>query len=1312
MNAKKLQLNRFVWIIASLILWLSIAKANAYQRLYGVESLSSSLITSICQDSCGYIWIGTMYGLNRFDGVYFAHYKGGGIEGLSKDNIECLLPDVDGNVWVVMYSKVQLYSAKENRFYDIEFKDCNKVSCRDILCTSDGEIWLMNSGEGIWRVDRKNMIAVPIESINNVIGKLQMTAMDLDSKGRLWIRTVHEALWCYDTNTGKVQNYFLGTNIANSISGIAEGSKGEIVIATHNSGIYIYDEHSNVWNKFCNAPNMTIMYVFSNNQGEILLGTDTHGLWSVDMEKKCVMPVFQKRIGNDVPRTNVCAYCKDKDGNSWVGFYKSGLFFSSNQKESFNYIDALRVDGDNGRSILTAFSLQNGNMLICQEGNGIAEVTPYGELRNRWLQGRGYTCVLPIDSTRMWVGAFSRGAGLLDMSTGKVEWLEAFRNGGYVKKIARDRAGNLYMAVSGRQLLSFTPDGKNLRLLCGGKMSLHNDWFNTIMTDSRGLLWVCHYYGFDIYDPENDRMLELEMDSALRSSVVYSIAESNDGLIWLGTTSGLFSYDFNRQAWKHYGKKEGLTNETVCGIVEDNDGDLWLATYNGLFNFDTKTEHFTAFYKGNGLKFDSYVCSVYGKSSSGTIYFGNDFGITCFNPDEVRISQFQRGIKLTGVFFLDRQIGGVDEDNDIRLSYINNTFTMRFSTMDFRETENVYYEYRFTNELDGVWYRTSVGVSDITLTNFSPGSYILQVRAHEGNVVSAVKQINIHITPPWWRSWWAYTFYGFGILAVIVLAFIAYIHEQKAKHNESEIMFLIDVGHELRSPLTLIKSPLDMLLKRDYDLQTNRALHNMKRNTERMLQLVNQMLSIRRIEKGQMKLHYAETNMSDFVENICNDYDYEAQKRGINLSFIAENEDIRLWIDRDNFDKVVNNLLTNAMKYVGDSGEIVVRLKSDSKKCILSVLDNGSGIDEQQLKNVFNRFYQISSRSVAGQIGYGIGLNLAYKLVKLHGGNIVARNRTDGMHGAEFIVTVPLGKSHLPSESIVDDNYFIGENFLRTVKDDDLVKGNEKKNSINHSTGYKVVVVDDDEEIRNFLQVELGEFYQVSVYSNGREALEAVTNDQPDLVVSDVMMPEMDGFTLLSRMKNNTRTSHVPVVLLTTKIEHQSRLEGLAYGADAYIDKPFDLEELLICIAGLIANRKRLKGKFSGMQEQDGNIKPLELKGNDALLMEKIMAVVNERLSDSELSVVALSDAVGLSRAQLHRRVKDITGLSVGEFIRNLRLQQAAKLLEKGDVTVSQVAYTVGMSNPNHFSIAFKKYFGVSPTEYMAKHHPVDTQED
>lgn len=1289
------------------------SRASAYQRLYGSESLSSNLVEDICQDARGYVWIATEYGLNRFDGVYFTQYYDDTGEGLAKNDVKLLMPDGD-RLWVAGIRFVQMYSPADNQFYDVSVPEAYLNTFKSMAKSPDGEIWILSSGKGILRVDRKNMTARPVEDVNRKIGKVEGKSMKIDSRGRLWISTTSDGLLMYDTHSGKVHRYFDNTPIASNISGVMEGRKGAIAVATNNSGIYLYDGRTDTMRLLCGVPGNTIVRTYGNRRGDMFVGTDRKGLWRVDIQRGTVEPAYQTSGGIDIPGTNVWAFCEDKDGNAWIGFHRSGVMFISQEQQPFNYIAMSQVNGGNGRNLLSVSSLRNGNLLLCQEGNGIFEITQGGQVRNHWMTGVGVSSVMQLDGNRLLIGTnYNRGVGMLDMRTGHVAWVSSLGHlGNPVKGFARDARGNIYIAVFSLGLHSLAPDGQTPRKLCGGSLKLSNKYLNTIKCDSHGLLWIGHYYGIDVYDTKRDRLVGIQVDSTLRSSVVYDISESRDGLMWFGTNRGLFSYDRAKRKWKRYSKADGLSSGIVCGIVDAGDGSIWVSTLRGLCRLDTNTGRIAAFYRGNGLKDDDYLRSAYGLSPYGLVYFANERGVTFFMPSAMHDYGFPRGVTMTGVYLMGRQV--MMQGDGVHLDYHDNTFTLRFSTMDFREADNIYYEYRFADESDTVWHQTQAGTSEITLIHLPPGNHKLLVRACEGGVTSAVQTIDIRITPPWWRSWWAYTLYIMAALAVVALAFFAYRRKQQADNNESKIRFLIDIGHELRSPLTLIKSPLDMLLRNDYGPEANRALHNMERNANRMLGLVNQILGIRRIEKGQMKLHYAATDMETFVGDIVHDYDYEAKRRGITLTFNAAGGHKEAYIDRDHFDKVVSNLLANALKYTPDGGTVSVMFAGGDDGVSFTVADSGPGIDEKQLKRVFERFYQVSSRSASGQLGFGIGLNLTYKIVKLHGGTVVARNRTDGQSGSVFTVTLPSGSGHLPKGSVVDASYFTdrlghkAESRTATQSTDSTA---EKPRKVRSATGYRVAVVDDDEEIRSFLKAELGRYYHVDVYANGLEALEAITDTLPDIVVSDVVMPGMDGFTLLRRLKNNTKTSHIPVVLLTTKVEHASRVEGLDYGADAYIDKPFDLEELQASISMLIANRRRVRGKFSGVQEQKDVVRHIELKGNDEQLMDRIMQAVNGRLADSAFNVEALASEVGLSRVQLHRRVKEMTGITVGEFIRNLRMQQAARLLEQGDITVAQVTYAVGMVNPTHFSAAFKKYFGVSPSEYMMKHAKDGTHE-
>ena len=874
---------RRLLVAAVLSVLATAVRPSTYQRFFDTESLSSNLVSSISQDSRGYIWIATAYGLNCFDGVHFTQYYDDTGEGLAKNSIQYLLP-VGDEVYVAGFQFVQVYSPDDNRFHSISFEGSPTLSVKGLARGVDGAVWVLNSGQGLWRIDRDKMTARPIEAVNSRIGRSVANNMVIDSRGRIWIGTLNDGLLMYDTHSGKTGHYFAGTHAASGVSGIMEGADGMITVATNSDGVYIYDGRSDTMRFLCGAPGLVMMRGFSS-RGGMYVGTDKGGVWRVDAAAGAMRPVFQEPGGMAVPKTNVWAFCEDKDGNAWIGFSRSGVMFVSQRQESFSYIGMASVSGDNGRNILGVTALANGNLMLGQEGNGLFEVTQGGVVRGRWLEGVGINCALQIDGSRLMVGSqFNHGVGILDMHTGKVDWADAPGLGsGIVKSIVRDRRGNYYIGIFSRGLYSLEPDGKTLRTLGKGRLGICNKYVNILQYDSRGLLWIGHYYGFDVYDPVKDRIVSLPVDSLIRPAVTFAITESPGGIMWFGTNRGLFSYDYARRSWKRYTKADGLPSNMVSGVVSDGAGSLWVSTNRGLCRLDLKTGRMAAFYKGNGIKDNNYLRAAYGLSPYGLVYFGNERGVTFFIPKNVRMDSFQKGITMTGVYLGGRKV--VMRDDAVRLDYLDNTFTLCFSTMDFRETDNIYYEYRFADEPRGVWHQTPPGVSEITLTHLSPGSHELLVRVCDGDVTSAVKSIDIRITPPWWRSWWAYMLYAAVAVAVIVLAFVAYKRKQQAENNESEIRFLIDVGHELRSPLTLIKSPLDMLLRHSHDQQTDRALRSMKRNTDRMLQLVNQILSIRRIEKGQMRLHYAETGMDSFVGDIIHDYDYEAGRRGIKLVF-------------------------------------------------------------------------------------------------------------------------------------------------------------------------------------------------------------------------------------------------------------------------------------------------------------------------------------------------------------------------------------------------------------------------------------------
>ena len=514
--------------------------------------------------------------------------------------------------------------------------------------------------------------------------------------------------------------------------------------------------------------------------------------------------------------------------------------------------------------------------------------------------------------------------------------------------------------------------------------------------------------------------------------------------------------------------------------------------------------------------------------------------------------------------------------------------------------------------------------------------------------------------------------------------------------NEEKMKFLINATHDIRSPLTLIMGAVNKLKSGQGNEESIDAID---RNANRLLVLVNQILDERRIDKNQMQLHCHETNLVDFIGSICKLFQYNASQRNITFTFEHDKDHVLAWVDRVQFDKVISNLLSNAFKYTFDDGEVKVVLREQEKGIEIQVIDDGMGFKGDEADKLFERFYQGSNSASLGMQGTGIGLNLCRAITQMHSGRIKAQNRSDGKRGAAFIVTIPKGNAHLKPEQIVTDEP------ARQI----LSVGKAASSRLSH-----ILIVDDDREIADYIIGGLGDRYRFDYAPNGKEALKTLltanaqdTSSNPqayDLVISDVMMPEMDGIQLLRRIKDNPTISQLPVIMLTSKAEVEYKLEGLKSGADAYIAKPFNMEELHIQIDNLIAGIRRLRGKFSGAVSQGERVENIEVKGNDEALMDRIMKSINANISNPNYTVDTLAEDAGISRAQLHRKMKEMTGIATGKFLRNIRMEQAARLLREGKINVAQIADRVGYADQAHFSTAFKSHFGQSPSEYAETH--------
>lgn len=854
-----------------------------------------------------------------------------------------------------------------------------------------------------------------------------------------------------------------------------------------------------------------------------------------------------------------------------------------------------------------------------------------------------------------------------------------------------DAAGNIYFASPGNGLYVWNrKSGKMTQYLMDDKRphkTICNNWISEIRLDSRGWLWCATANGVSCMDTKTGYFDIILSRPLLEGKTCYSTLELSDGKIAIATEMGLYLYDRKKQQTTPWPHSESISGLRIYSLKKDAKGNLWMSTAQGIWCYDSKAKSFFSFEKGNGLLTKEYLAGVVGSTSDGVICYGNSSGLTYFRPSQVKnYDEKTSAIYLSGVL-LDGKMAPFIGDN-LSVPSDFKSIVLSFSQLDYQSVGNIVFQYRING---GKWISNAAGDNSFNFTGLSYGHYRIEVRTYcNGKYSIYNKVIKLNVLAPWYLTVWAKLIYLILVLGFMAAVIFIYLHKKKRDLEEAKMQFLINATHDIRSPLTLIMEPLKKLKERLGNAEEyHEDIDTMDRNAQRLLTLVNQILDKRRLDKHQMKLSCRETNLVEFSRGLVSLFTYNANLRGINIRLEMPETPVNAWIDRNKLDKAIANLLSNAFKYTPNGGEIIFRIEKQDKKVLLYVIDSGKGLGKNDdAKTLFERFYQGKNSADMHLGGSGIGLNLCRSIVRLHGGDVTARNREDGTSGACFIIELPLGKEHLKNNQICLDN-------VGTKKKQQ--RGAASRNS-------KILLVDDDIEICRYLKSELSDWYRFVICNNGKEALKQLLSGDFDLVVSDVVMPEMDGITLLRNIKGNANISHVPVIMLTSKSEISDRLEGIKLGADAYLAKPFSLEELHLTIDNLIDNVRRLKGKFTGALKQDDKVEKVEVKGYDEELMERIMKVVNENLSDSDFNVEKMCDEVGVSRTQLHRKLKEMTGVPTSEFLRNIRLNEAARLIREHKINITQVSYMVGFANNSHFSTAFKKYFGMSPTEYAARY--------
>ncbi len=1265
-------------------------------RLYTSNDMSSSLIRCIIQDKYGFIWVGTNFGLNRFDGYKFCTYlcNPADTTTIQDNDIVKLYPYSKEFLFVATNRGLYKYSYLTNSFQHIvlEKKD-EKIRISSLIEDGKHNLLIGTAGYGAYRLDMTTgkVTRLSRKSANSVDDFFAM--LFFDDEGYLWQANHTKVLrkYKYNGKSIKLVSVYEPKGLFSVCKLYAADKKGFFV--AHVGGIMRYDYASHRFSRYdfdfsAHQGAGYISAVTLDKYGNLWLGTSGDGTFKIPHGSRKAYRVELNNQSFIFDNAHISDLLIDRDGNQWYGCYMKGLFLSNNDKNVFHPV-SLDELGAGMETISSVVGVADGLMLFVVKNHGLYLLDE--KTGNTKLLQSPAGPIKVYSDFRKNVYVYGRD-GIYEY-----DWKhQTYRlllpaNGLSLDYMRVDAAGNIYFTSQGNGLYVWNrKSGKMTQYLMDDKRphkTICNNWISEIRLDSRGWLWCATANGVSCMDTKTGYFDIILSRPLLEGKSCYSTLELSDGKIAIATEMGLYLYDRKKQQTTPWPHSESISGLRIYSLKKDVKGNLWMSTAQGIWCYDSKAKSFFSFEKGNGLLTKEYLAGVVGSTSDGVICYGNSEGLTYFQPSEVKdYNEKTSAIYLSGVL-LDGKMAPFIGDN-LSVPSDFKSIVLSFSQLDYQSVGNIVFQYRING---GKWISNAAGDNSFNFTGLSYGHYRIEVRTYcNGKYSTYKKVINLDVLAPWFLTVWAKLLYLFLILGLTAAAIIVYLRKKKRDLEEAKMQFLINATHDIRSPLTLIMEPLKKLKERLGNAEEYQAdIDTIDRNAQRLLTLVNQILDKRRLDKHQMNLSCRETNLVEFSQGLVSLFTYNANLRGINIRLEMPETPVNAWIDRNKLDKAIANLLSNAFKYTPNGGEIIFRIEKQDKKVLLYVIDSGKGLGKNDdAKTLFERFYQGKNSADMHLGGSGIGLNLCRSIVRLHGGDVTARNREDGTSGACFIIELPLGKEHLKDSQINSDYVVNGKKQQR---------GAASRNS-------KILLVDDDIEICRYLKSELSDWYRFVICNNGKEALKQLLSGDFDLVVSDVVMPEMDGITLLRNIKGNANISHVPVIMLTSKSEISDRLEGIKLGADAYLAKPFSLEELHLTIDNLIDNVRRLKGKFSGALKQDDKVEKIEVKGYDEELMERIMKVVNENLSDSDFNVEKMCDEVGVSRTQLHRKLKEMTGVPTSEFLRNIRLNEAARLIREHKINITQVSYMVGFANNSHFSTAFKKYFGMSPTEYAAKY--------
>jgi signal transduction histidine kinase/ligand-binding sensor domain-containing protein/DNA-binding response OmpR family regulator len=1297
-------------------------------------SISDNRVRTLQEDNNGNIWIGCGWGggLNKFnrDTETFTRYlhDPDNPAGVSSNNISSLCSDKTGNLWIGTEGGGLNYLEVDNNIfhhYKSERGDPFGLSSNNIQAVyvdrSDA-LWIGTAGSGLQKFikDKGYFISYRKSDDPESLGSNYVASIYEDPSGYLWIGTRGGGLNKFDQSSNKFQRFTHNPVNSNSISDndawiVSGDSEGWIWIATFNGGLNFLDGRSRTFNlckKNYNDPKSLsddlVTAICEDKSGLLWFGTWNGGLNKYDRKReKFFTYTHQADNLNSLSSSGVYAIFKDSYGELWVGVDAGGLNRIDERTNKFthykhnpNYAGSISSDG--------VFS-------ICEDKDG-----------------------------NLWIGTDDAGVNRFDRKTNKFRLYKNAPNdpnslsSDKVSHIFCDSYGDIWIGFSGSRLDRLKRGESNFihyRNDPSNPNSISPDMVYIFYEDKSRNLWIgTHGGGLMLYNRDTDDFSFYQQNpndrsNSLSHNAVSAICESENGILWIGTNGAGFNrFDRVKNQFKHYREKDGLANDVVNGILSDDKGNLWISTGKGISRFNIERESFTNFDSKDGLQGSEFNGRACFKSPTGEMYFGGTNGLNRFHPSEIKDNPFIPPVFITDIQILHKPVTiGFDslrnrtilrksilESDLIELKYDENILTFEIAALDFHSPGKNQYSY-ILEGFDKHWITTDSKNRTITYTNLNPAQYVLKVKGSNNDGVwnEAGTSLKIIIHPPWWSTWWSYILYGF----VFVLTFMTItrfylnrhrlrtqlaLEQEHAKKLEEvdklKSNFYANISHEFRTPLMLILGPVEKLVSRIKDEDGQKQAGLIKGNAKRLLNLINQLLDLSRLEAGKLKLNASLGNIAMFVKGLAMEFEAIAEQRDISLKVLIEKEVIEAYFDRDKLEKIITNVLSNSFKFTLAGGRITIKLDDTATNHVeITIRDSGIGIPKDELKKIFDRFYQVDGSHTREHEGTGIGLALTKELVELHKGNISV-DSVEG-HWTEVKIQLPLGKEHLTEDDIIEPS----EYQLHKV---DGIEGFTSAGSASDETLDEnlldktiVLIVEDNADVREYIKDALKDDFHVEEAANGEQGLRKAEKYIPDLIVSDIMMPRMDGYEMTRRIKQNDKTSHIPLILLTAKSDKDSKLEGLGLGADDYLIKPFDSEELVVRIKNLIETRRMLQEKFGAgaavLQKPDR----AQLSCLDEQFLTRIMVVIEEHLSEENFSIEEFGKDVGMSRSQIHRKLKALTGKSTSIYLRTVRLAKAKQMIEQKKGTISEISYRVGFASPAYFTRCFKEEFGYTPSE-------------